>query len=139
MVANLAESAATAVGANATQCRVISYFHDIGKIPKSEYFTENIPQGEDPHGDLSPSMSALIIISHVKEGISLAYKHRLKKPIIDAIQQHHGDSLVYYFYKRAKQQEEDAKAGSKILHMHEEDIPLSAIQDRAHKQKRSRF
>ncbi len=123
MVANLAESAATAIGANATQCRVISYFHDIGKIPKAEYFIENIPQGEDPHSDLSPSMSALIIISHVKEGISLAYKHRLKKPIIDAIQQHHGDSLVYYFYKRAKQQEEDAKAGSKILHMHEEDIP----------------
>lgn len=123
MVANLAESAATAIGANATQCRVISYFHDIGKIPKAEYFIENIPQGEDPHADLSPSMSALIIISHVKEGISLAYKNRLKKPIIDAIQQHHGDSLVYYFYKRAKQQEGDAKAGSKILHMHEEDIP----------------
>jgi putative nucleotidyltransferase with HDIG domain len=123
MVANLAESAATAIGANATQCRVIAYFHDIGKIPKAEYFSENIPQGEDPHADLSPSMSALIIISHVKEGVSLAYKHRLKKPIIEAIQQHHGDSLVYYFYKRAKQQEEDAKAGSKILHMHEEDIP----------------
>ncbi|MES2309984.1 MAG: HDIG domain-containing metalloprotein, partial [Verrucomicrobiota bacterium] len=123
MVANLAESAASAIGANATQCRVISYFHDIGKIPKAEYFIENIPQGDDPHADLSPSMSALIIISHVKEGVSLAYKHRLKKPIIEAIQQHHGDSLVYYFYKRAKQQEEDAKAGSKILQMHEEDIP----------------
>lgn len=123
MVANLAESAATAIGANATQCRVISYFHDIGKIPKAEYFTENIPQGQDPHADLSPSMSALIIISHVKEGVDLAYKHRLKKQIVDAIRQHHGDTLVYYFYKRAKQQEADAKAGSKILHMHEDDIP----------------
>lgn len=123
MVANLAEAAGTAIGANGTQCRVISYFHDIGKIPKAEYFVENIPQGEDPHADLPPSMSSLIIISHVKEGVDLAYKHRLKKQIVDAIRQHHGDSLVYYFYKRAKQQEQDAKAGSKILHMHEDDIP----------------
>ncbi len=126
MVANLAEAGATAIGANPTQCRVISYFHDIGKIPKAEYFSENIPAGEDPHGDLSPSMSALIIISHVKEGVDLAYKHRLKKPIIDAIQQHHGDSLVYYFYRRAKQQEADAKAGGKILQMREDDIPTVA-------------
>lgn len=123
MVANLAEAAAITIGANPTQCRVISYFHDVGKIIKPEYFAENFHADENPHDNLSPSMSALIIIAHVKEGVDLALKARLKRPIIDAIQQHHGDSLVYYFYKRAKQMEEDAKTGGKIMNMREEDIP----------------
>jgi putative nucleotidyltransferase with HDIG domain len=123
VVANLAESAAEAVGANATLCRVCSYFHDVGKLVKPEYFTENMNFERNPHDDLAPTMSALIIIAHVKEGVDLALKHGLNRQVVDVIQQHHGTSLVYYFYKRALQQLEDAKAGGKIMKMREEDIP----------------
>ena len=76
-----------------------------------------------PHDALAPSMSALIILAHVKEGVDLALKHDLNRRIIDIIQEHHGTSLVYYFYKRALQQQEDARAGGKIMNMREEDIP----------------
>ena len=123
VVANLAESAAEAVGANATLCRVCSYFHDVGKLVKPEYFTENMNFERNPHDDLAPTMSALIIVAHVKEGVDLALNHGLNRQVIDVIQQHHGTSLVYYFYKRALQQLEDAKAGGKIMKMREEDIP----------------
>jgi len=123
VVANLAESAAEAIGANATLCRVCSYFHDIGKLVKPDYFTENMNFERNPHDDLAPTMSALIIIAHVKEGVDLALKHGLNQQVIDVIQQHHGTSLVYYFYKRALQQFEDARAGGKIMKMREEDIP----------------
>ncbi len=123
VVANLAESAAEAVGANATLCRVCSYFHDVGKLVKPEYFTENMNFERNPHDDLAPTMSALIIIAHVKEGVDLALKHGLNQQVIDVIQQHHGTSLVFYFYKRALQQHEDARAGGKIMKMREEDIP----------------
>jgi cyclic-di-AMP phosphodiesterase PgpH len=122
-VANLAEAAAESIQANATQCRVCSYFHDIGKLAKPEYFIENTSPDHNPHDGLNPTMSSLIIISHVKEGVSLALKHGLRQPIIDAIQQHHGTSLVYYFYQRALQQKEDAKAGMKIMKLREDDIP----------------
>ncbi len=123
VVANLAEAAAEAIGANATMARVCSYFHDIGKLVKPDYFTENSRHDRNPHDDLAPTMSALIIIAHVKEGVDLALKHGLNQTIIDVIQQHHGTSLVYYFYKRALQQQEDARAGGKIMNMREEDIP----------------
>ncbi len=123
VVANLAESAAEAIGANATLCRVCSYFHDVGKLVKPEYFTENMNFERNPHDDLAPTMSALIIIAHVKEGVDLALKYGLNQQVIDVIQQHHGTSLVFYFYKRALQQLEDARAGGKIMKMREEDIP----------------
>jgi len=123
LVANLAESGAKAIGLDATPCRVMAYFHDIGKIIKPEYFTENIPPGANPHENLTPSMSALIIIAHVKEGIDLALKYRLKKQVLDAIQQHHGDSVVSYFHQRALQQQRDAREGGKIMNMREEDVP----------------
>src|SRR3984893_1362127 len=123
VVANLAEAAAEAIGANATLCRVCSYFHDIGKLVKPEYFTENMTLERNPHDDLAPTMSALIIIAHVKEGVDLALKHKLNKQIVDIIQEHHGTSLVYYFYQRAIQQQEDARAGGKIMNIREEDIP----------------
>ena len=123
VVANLAEAAAEAIGANATLCRVCSYFHDVGKLVKPDYFTENMNFERNPHDDLAPTMSALIIIAHVKEGVDLALKHGLNQQVIDVIQQHHGTSLVYYFYKRALQQLEDARAGGKIMKMREEDIP----------------
>ena len=123
IVANIAEAGAKAIGLDATACRVMAYFHDVGKIIKPEYFTENIPPGTNPHDNLSPSMSALIIIAHVKEGIDLAIKYRLKKQVLDAIQQHHGDSVVTFFHQRALQQQQDAREGGKIMNMREEDIP----------------
>jgi putative nucleotidyltransferase with HDIG domain len=123
IVANLAEAGAKAIGLDPTACRVMAYFHDIGKVIKPEYFTENIPPGRNPHENLSPSMSALIIIAHVKEGIDLALKYRLKREVLDAIQQHHGDSIVSYFHQRALQQQKDAREGGKIMNMREEDVP----------------
>jgi putative nucleotidyltransferase with HDIG domain len=123
VVANLAEAAGEGIGANATLCRVCAYFHDIGKLVKPEYFTENMNFERNPHDDLAPTMSALIILAHVKEGVDLALKHKLNRQIIDIIQEHHGTSLVYYFYQRAIQQQEDARAGGKIMNIREEDIP----------------
>jgi cyclic-di-AMP phosphodiesterase PgpH len=123
VVANLAEAAAEKIGANATMCRVCAYFHDVGKLVKPQYFTENMSFERNPHDDLAPTMSALIIIAHVKEGVDLALKNKLNQHIIDVIQQHHGTSLVYYFYQRALQQQEDARAGGKIMNIREDDIP----------------
>lgn len=123
VVANLAEAAAEAIGADATMCRVCSYFHDIGKLVKPEYFTENMSSEHNPHDELAPTMSALIIIAHVKEGVDLALKYKLNQRIVDVIQQHHGNSLVFFFYKRALQQQEDARHGGKIMNIREEDIP----------------
>jgi putative nucleotidyltransferase with HDIG domain len=122
-VANLSEAAAEAVGANPTICRVSAYFHDIGKLVKPDYFAENMPPGHNPHDELTPTMSALIIIAHVKEGVDLALKNKLNPLIVDAIQQHHGTSLVSYFHHRALQQQEDARLGGKIMNMRAEDIP----------------
>jgi putative nucleotidyltransferase with HDIG domain len=122
-VANLTEAAAEVVGANPTLSRVIAYFHDIGKLVKPEYFTENMRPGQNPHNELTPTMSALIIIAHVKEGVDLALKNKLNSEIVDVIQQHHGTSLVSYFYQRALQQQNDARLGGKIMNMRPEDIP----------------
>jgi putative nucleotidyltransferase with HDIG domain len=100
MVATLAEHAAEAVGANTLLTRVACYFHDIGKLANPTYFTEN-SFGQDRHEELSPRMSSLIILNHVKEGLAMAAKYKLKEPIREAIATHHGTSLVYYFYRRA--------------------------------------
>src|SRR6201987_142585 len=123
VVADLAEVAANKIGANGTMCRACAYFHDIGKLVKPNYFSENIVGEDNPHDDLAPTMSALIIIAHVKEGVDLALKYGLSQRIIDVIQQHHGTSLVSYFYKRAIQQQQDAREGGKIMNIREEDIP----------------
>lgn len=105
VVASLAEAAAEKIGANAPMCRVCSYFHDVGKLTKPGYFIENQhDSGDNPHDTLTPTMSALIIIAHVKDGVDLAVKHKLNPRIIDVIQEHHGDSLVIYFYRRAQEQ-----------------------------------
>lgn len=110
VVASLAESAAEAVGANAAMCRVCSYFHDVGKLKKPEYFIENQHEGaENPHDSLTPTMSALIIIAHVKDGVDMALKHHLNPRVIDVIREHHGDSLVSYFYRRAQEQKRAEK------------------------------
>jgi hypothetical protein len=101
VVANLAENAANAIGANPLLCRVCSLFHDIGKTTKPEYFSENQRDGANPHNDRNPSFSALIIKSHVKDGVDLALKHHLPRTIVDVIQQHHGTTLIQSFYQRA--------------------------------------
>ncbi len=121
-VADLAEAAAEAIGADAQKCRVCCYFHDIGKLVKPEYFSENITDFSDPHQDLSPTMSALIIIAHVKEGVNLALRHKLNQEIIDVIRQHHGTSLVHYFYHRALEQRRDALERRKSGAGNEEDV-----------------
>lgn len=112
VVASLAESAAEAIGADAIVSRVCAYFHDIGKLSKPEYFIEN-QGGANPHDELTPTMSALIIIAHVKDGVDLAIKNKLNPRILQVIQEHHGDSLVYYFYRKAQErlQKEEADRG----------------------------
>ena len=101
LVGNLAESAAQAIGANALLARVASYYHDIGKIGKPDYFVENCLGDRNRHNKLTPTMSALIICSHVKDGVDLARKHRLPRVIRDMIMQHHGTSSVSFFYEKA--------------------------------------
>ena len=104
-VANLAEACANEVGANAMLVRVGALYHDIGKIANPTYFTENQITNLNPHDDLTPSESAVIIIQHVIKGIELARKHKLPDRIIDFIRTHHGTNLVYYFYKKAQERE----------------------------------
>jgi putative nucleotidyltransferase with HDIG domain len=99
-IATLAEAAAEAIGANPLLTRVGSYFHDVGKMLKPHYFIEN-QTGENRHDDLEPALSTLIIIGHVKDGVALARQYNLPRPIIDFIQQHHGTTLVEYFYREA--------------------------------------
>ena len=108
MVASLSEQAAEAIGGNSLLARVSTYFHDIGKLSNPSYFTEN-SFGIDRHEDLSPRMSSLIILNHVKEGLVMAKKYKLKKPIRDVIASHHGTSLVYYFYQRAVTRKEKSE------------------------------
>ena len=109
VVANLSETAAEAIGANPLLTRVGAYYHDIGKMLKPDYFVENLVNYRDMHKKLKPSMSKLIIFNHVKDGMELARKHQLNPKIIDFIAQHHGKSLVYYFYQRAKELEPEGK------------------------------
>ncbi len=99
-VATLAEPAAEAIGANPLLTRVGCYFHDVGKMVKPHYFIEN-QAGENRHDSLEPALSTLIIIGHVKDGLALAEQYRLPRPIIDFIAQHHGTTLVEYFYREA--------------------------------------
>lgn len=101
VVAQLSENASAEIGANPLLARVCALFHDIGKTAKPEYFAENQRNGVNPHDTSNPSLSALIIKSHVKDGVDLALKHKLPRAVIDVIQQHHGTSLIRYFYHRA--------------------------------------
>jgi putative nucleotidyltransferase with HDIG domain len=106
LVGTLAEAAAEAIDANALLARVGSYYHDIGKMLTPEYFVENQAGRGNKHDRLSPSMSALIIMSHVKDGIKLAKEYKLPQRIIDMIPQHHGTNLITYFYNKAKELED---------------------------------
>ena len=104
IVGNLAEAAAEAVGANPLLSRVTAYYHDIGKIKMPEYFVENQQGAINRHERLAPHMSAMILVSHVKEGTELARQYKLPKSVIDILQQHHGTRLMSFFYQKAKDQ-----------------------------------
>ena len=99
-VANLAEAAANEIGANTLLVRVGALYHDIGKLKQPKYFSENQIASESPHNALTPKQSAQIIINHVLDGIAIAQKNKLPDRVIDFIRTHHGDSIVYYFYKK---------------------------------------
>ena len=102
IVGNLAEAAAENIGVNPLMVRVAAYYHDIGKIRKPLYFIENIGGQENRHDKLAPSMSALILMAHVKDGTEMARENRLGQALNDIIRQHHGTSLMKFFYDRAK-------------------------------------
>jgi len=123
VLANLSEAAAEAIGANGTKCRACSYFHDIGKLNKPEYFIENNDGIDNPHDELTPTMSALVIMAHVKDGVDLALKHRLNAEIVDIIREHHGTSLIYYFYHRALKLKEELEEQVRQDKTREEDVP----------------
>ncbi|MEW5901584.1 MAG: HDIG domain-containing metalloprotein, partial [Acidobacteriota bacterium] len=103
VVATLAEKAAEEIGVDAMLVKAGALYHDIGKVKRPEYFIENISRAPDLHKDLTPSLSTLVIVNHVKEGAEIAKKMRLPKRIKDIIEQHHGSSLVRYFYHKAKE------------------------------------
>ncbi len=106
-VATIAETAADAIGANGLLCRVGAYYHDVGKMLKPQYFVENMVAGQiSRHESLNPAMSALVIIGHVKDGVELARQHNIPEPLIDFIEQHHGTTLVEYFFHAATKQAE---------------------------------
>ncbi|MBR1404719.1 MAG: HDIG domain-containing protein [Treponema sp.] len=106
MVAQLAENACKEIGANALLARVGAYYHDIGKMEHPEYFTENNIDTANKHTDLNPSLSVSVIKSHIKIGVEKAHQLRLPKPIIDIIAEHHGNSVITYFYNKAKEKDE---------------------------------
>lgn len=106
MVGNLAENAARDIGANPVLCRAMAYFHDVGKLTRPSFFVEN-QVGENVHDEMSPTLSAVVIVAHVKDGLEMAKQHKLPKAIRDGIAEHHGTSLITFFYNRALEQGDD--------------------------------
>lgn len=106
IIGNLVETAAESINANSLLARVSALYHDIGKMKKPQYFFENQKGGKNPHDKLAPSLSALILIGHVKDGMELAKEYNLGKEITDIIPQHHGTRLIRFFYQKAKDQED---------------------------------
>ena len=113
IVGSLVEAAAKSVSANPLLARVSAYYHDIGKLKKPLYFIENSGGAESKHDNLTPKMSSLVLLSHVKDGIELAREHRLGQRLAHIIQQHHGTNLISYFYKKAKDHEDPEIDSSK--------------------------
>lgn len=106
IVGSMCEAAAESIGANPLLAKVCAYYHDIGKTHYSQYFIENQKQGENRHDKINPGMSKTILVAHVKDGVELALKHKLGKAIIDVIEQHHGTTLISFFYHKAKETED---------------------------------
>jgi len=107
VVGNLSEAACQAIGAHALLARIGAYYHDIGKLHKPNYFNENQALPDNKHESLTPTMSKMVIMNHVKEGEELAKRYKLNSRLVDFICQHHGTSLVYFFYRRALENIED--------------------------------
>jgi hypothetical protein len=120
VISNMVEATAKAVHANPLLAKVSAYYHDIGKMKKPLYFIENQAGAENKHEKLAPSMSSLILISHVKDAVELAKEQKLGREIIDIIQQHHGTSLISYFYHKA--QERQLSKSGKVTEIKEEDF-----------------
>lgn len=104
IVSNMVEAGAERIGAYSLLCKVAALYHDIGKVSKANYFIENQTNEDNPHDRLTPSMSSLILTSHVKLGVELAEQHRLGKEVIDIIREHHGNGVIRFFYHKAMQQ-----------------------------------
>lgn len=102
MVAQLSESACRAIGANSLLARVAAYYHDIGKMDQSEYFTENDMDGQHKLNEMKPNLAAILVRSHVRKGIEKARQLHFPQQVIDIIEQHHGNSVISYFYEKAK-------------------------------------
>ena len=111
IVGNLSEAAAEAIGADGLLARVGAYYHDLGKTKRPQFFIENQIQAENPHDKLSPNLSKSIILSHPRDGVKMLEEHRIPKPIRDIAAQHHGTTLLKFFYHKAKQQAE----GTQVL------------------------
>ncbi len=109
VVSNMVESGAKAVGANSLLCKVAALYHDVGKLARPEYFIENQYGGPNRHDNLAPAMSALVLASHVKKGTELARKYYLGEEIEDIIRQHHGTSVMRFFYRKAQELGESPK------------------------------
>lgn len=121
MVGNLAEAAAEAIGANGLLCRVGSFYHDLGKTRRPAYFIENQINRENPHDSLDPSVSKAIIIAHAKDGVDILTEAKIPKPIRDIAEQHHGTTLLKYFYHKAMKQREEQAAGGEFEPIPEEE------------------
>jgi putative nucleotidyltransferase with HDIG domain len=106
VVGSMCEAAAEVIGANPLLAKVCSYYHDIGKTPHAQYFIENQRPGENRHDHISAAMSKTILVAHVKDGVELAHQYKLGQPIIDVIEQHHGNTLISFFYHKAKENED---------------------------------
>ncbi|MDD4263865.1 MAG: HDIG domain-containing protein, partial [Firmicutes bacterium] len=106
VVGNLAEAAAEAIGADSLLTRVGAMYHDVGKLARPYFFVEN-QRGENPHDKMSPNLSRMVILNHVKEGLELAKEYKLPKIITDFISEHHGTSTVKHFYQKAKEKDQN--------------------------------
>jgi len=107
LVGSMVEAAAEEIGANPLLAKVMSYYHDIGKMAHSNYFIENQKPGQNPHDHISPYMSKTLLVAHVKDGVELGMEYKLGKPIIDGVIQHHGTTLISYFYNKALDTKKD--------------------------------
>lgn len=117
-VGTMVDAAAREIGANHLMAKVMAYYHDIGKMEHAQYFIENQRPGYNPHNHVSPHMSKTILVAHVKDGAEMAIRYKLGKPIVDGILQHHGTTLISYFYNRALEEQDDDVTG----HVEESDF-----------------
>ncbi len=111
-VGNMVDAAAKEIGANPLLAKVMAFYHDIGKMEHAQYFVENQRPGHNPHDQVSPHMSKTILVAHVKDGAEMAIAHKLGKPIVDGILQHHGTTLISYFYNRALEDQNENTTGT---------------------------